>query len=328
MSETLRAIQKTYEEARKIGNLKPWTYLEESEVFAIEHPESHVLYFVQVIGKTQPLLGVQISKGYESYLRLQDFLKLGDTVIKANQLALYALHFNSEPLAEIDQERLKAVGIMEPTLHGWPRFKDFTPEYMPWHPSDDDFLILQILLPQIRLLLQLAEPDSSLLSSPEGCLIRRLENGLWHNEIQNKMPEEREKLSYLRPEEPQTLLALPQNSGTAFEAVMELSRVPFQTQPNERPFYPWIFLLIDAADGQLLDYRLTARNEHFASVSEGVVETLRKAGYRPGEILVEDTFTQVLMSGVCQEIGITVQKAKLEYGKRLVDLIQKKLTNA
>jgi hypothetical protein len=328
MSETLQAIQKTYEEAQKIANLQPWTYLEESEVFAIEHPESHVLYFVQVIGKTQPLLGVQISKGYEAYLRLQDWLKMGDAAIKANKLALYALHFNLEPLTEIDQVRLKVAGFTEPTPHGWPHFKDFTPEYLPWHLSDEDFYVLQILLPQTRLLLQLAESDPSLLASAEGCLIRRLENGLWHNEVQNNMPEEREKLSYLRPEEPQPLMALPQNSGAVFEAVMELSNVPFQTKPDERPFYPWIFLLIDAADGQLLDYRLTARQEHFASVSEGIVEALRKTGYRPSEILTEDTFTQVLISGVCQELGFSVRKATLEYGNRLVGLIQKKLANA
>lgn len=328
MSETLQAIQKTYEEAVKIANLQPWTFVEESEVFAIEHPESHVLYFVQVLGKTQPMLGIQISKGYEAYLRLQEWLKLGDTAIKANKLALYTLHFNSDSLAEIDQKRLEIAGITEPPASGWPRFKDFTPEYLPWHPSDEDFLNLQILLPQIRLLLQLAEPDPSLLSSPDGCLIRRSQKGIWQNEVQNLMPEEHEKLSYLRPEEPHLLMQLPQNPSAAFEAVMELSQVPFQTQADQRPFYPWIFLLIDATDGQLLDYRLTARNEHFASVSQGVVETLGKAGYRPGEILTADSFSQVLLSGVCQEIGVPVRKSTLEYGDRLVRLIQKKLADS
>jgi hypothetical protein len=328
MNETLPAIKKTYEEAQKIANLQPWTFIEESEVFAIEHPESHVLYFVQVIGKTQPMLGIQISKGYEAYLRLQEWLKLGDTAIKANKLALYTLHYNSEPLPEIDQQRLESSGITESPACGWPRFKDFTPEFLPWYPDDEDFLILQILLPQIRLLLQLAEPNPSLLSSPEGCLIRRSQKGIWHNEVQNLMPEEHEKLSYLRPEDPHILMQLPQNPSAAFEAVMELSTVPFQTQPDQRPFYPWIFLLIDAADGQLLDYRLTARKEHFASVSQGVVEALGKAGYRPGEILTADSFTQVLVSGVCQEIGIPVRKSTLEYGDRLVRLIQKKLADS
>ncbi len=328
MNETLPAIKKTYEEAQKIADLQPWTFIEESEVFAIEHPESHVLYFVQVIGKTQPMLGIQISKGYEAYLRLQEWLKLGDTAIKANKLALYTLHYNSEPLPEIDQQHLESSGITESPACGWPRFKDFTPEFLPWHPDDEDFLILQILLPQIRLLLQLAEPNPSLLSSPEGCLIRRSQKGIWHNEVQNLMPEEHEKLSYLRPEDPHILMQLPQNPSAAFEAVMELSTVPFQTQPDQRPFYPWIFLLIDAADGQLLDYRLTARKEHFASVSQGVVEALGKAGYRPGEILTADSFTQVLVSGVCQEIGIPVRKSTLEYGDRLVRLIQKKLADS
>lgn len=325
MNET---IHKVYLEAMNIANLEPWETINDSEVFAIEHPVSHLLYFVQVVGKSQPLFGIQISKGYEAYLRLQDWLKYGDSSIKANRLALYSLYYDFEPLQEIDAQRLSIAEVSAPTLKGWPRFRDFTPEYLPWHPSDEDFSILELLLPQIRLMLQIAKTAPTSLSSPDGCLIRRLQQGIWHTEVQNRMPEEREKLSYLRPEQPQAIRELPSNSGATFEAILGLSDIPFQTKVGERPFYPWIFLLIDAADGQLLDYRLTARSESFASVSEGFIEALAKAGYRPGEILVDTEMTQVILTGVCQDLNIPVRKATLEFGAKLLSLIQKKIATS
>lgn len=328
MNDFKNSIVKAYQEAMTLAQLAPWDFIQDQDVFAIEDPISKSLYFVNTQGQGESLKGLLISKGFDAYLQGQKWLHEGDKEIKANTLALYSLYFDHNPLADIEKARLNLAAINEPTPFGWPKFKDFTPEYLPWFPSDQDFEILRTILTQARIILSSAQREKGHLSTDYGCLVRKLVKGLWQEDFLAEMPEEHQRLAYMRPDNPQIIAALPQNNGASFEAVLELSDLPFQYNPQERPFYPWIFLLIDGADGRMLDYRLTSREENFVSISHSLVETLNKTGYRPKEIITAEPFTKLLLSELSQEMNINIVEGELQYGEKLCRLIKMRLKSS
>lgn len=327
MNSNIEAIKRSYQEAMTIAEISPWQFFKRDTVFAIEHPESKELYFVTVNGQDDELPGIIISKGYEAYLNGQAWLKEGDDKIKANALALYSLYYNDEPLEAKEEERLKLAEIQEPTAFGWPHFKDFTPEYLPWLPSDEDFKVLEVLLRQIRLMLGKAQDKKGYFDLDYGYMVRKLVKGIWQEEFAQEVPEEHSKLSYMRPNNPEVISQLPLNNGAVFEAVLELSDLPFQYEEGARPIYPWIFIMVNGADGSLLDYRLTSREESFISVSQSLVETLNNAGYRPSVINTDNAFTRMLLSELCRDLNVVAQEEKLEYADKLIRLVKMRLNS-
>lgn len=313
-------------ETSAIVALQPWTPIRESDVFAIEHPETHLLYFASILGQNGLNYGFYLAKGYEAYLNLQEWLSQKEEKMKTNQLALYMMQLAGyREMTDSDWQLLRKAGVMTATTKGYPRFKDYTPEYLPWQISDDDASLLCRLLPQVRQVIIKAEKDRSLLDSPKGCLIRRLVQGIWQDDYQAIMPKERQLLSYLRPENPQAIQSLPRKEDLAFECSLFLSTKPILLKAGERPFYPWIFLIIDAKTGQLIDYQLTTKAEHFAAISTNMVSVLQKAGCKPREIKTGSEIAQTILSGICQELDIPVSLASLRYAPDLMQLIQSKL---
>ncbi|MCE5196073.1 MAG: hypothetical protein LLG09_02950 [Negativicutes bacterium] len=313
-------------ETAVIVALQPWNQFRESDVFAIEHPKTHLLYFVSIFGQNGLDYGFSLAKGYEAYLNLQEWLSQTDEKIKPNQLALYLMQLAGfREMTDADWRLLQKAGSMTATAKGYPRFKDYTPEYLPWLINDTDAALLCRLLPQVRQVIVRAEKDRALIDSAKGCLIRRLLHGIWQDDYQAIMPKERQLLSYLRPENPEVIQSLPSKPDLIFECSLVLSLKPIRLKEGERPFYPWIFLLIDAGNGRLIDYQLTSKAENFAAISMSLLRVLQKAGCRPSEIKTGSEMARTILSGICQELGIPVSLTSLRYAPELMQMIQNKL---
>ena len=313
-------------ETSAIVALQPWTHIRESDVFAIEHPETHQLYFTSIFGQNGLDYGFYLAKGYEAYLNLQEWLGQKEEKLKTNQLALYMMQLAGyREMSEPDWQLLQKAGRMTATAKGYPRFKDYTPDYLPWQINDDDATLLCRLLPQIRQVIIKTEKNPSLLDSAKGCLIRRLIHRIWQDDYQAIMPKERQLFSYLRPENPQVIQRLPRKEDWTFECSLFLSVKPILLKEGERPFYPWIFLMVDAKSGQLIDYQLTSKAENFAAISINMIRVLQKAGCRPCEIKAGSEMARTILSGICQELDIPVSLSSLRYAPELMQLIQNKL---
>jgi len=137
-----------------IQQLSPWIFMEESDVFGFQDPESGALGFVSVMGRLGEFQAISVYRGVEGLYGWRNFKELlesdakseaaHDMVYEIPQLQLAFV----EPmiLEKRDREIIKASSFKFSKTQQ-PQFRSYRPGYLPWFITREEASHLVYALP-------------------------------------------------------------------------------------------------------------------------------------------------------------------------------------
>jgi hypothetical protein len=127
------------EVANYIQEMSPWHFMEETDVFGFEDPESGALGFVSVMGKLGEYRAISVYRGVEGlygWRHFEELLEIDANSEEAHDVLLeipqLQLAFGPAAMLEKrDRDIIKASGLkFSKTQH--PQFRSYRPGYLPW----------------------------------------------------------------------------------------------------------------------------------------------------------------------------------------------------
>jgi hypothetical protein len=120
--------------AIKLRALAPWRWMEETDVFGVENPDTSELGFVSIMGTLGEHEAVALYLGAEG---LFAFVKLiEDDAAPAESLIqirhVQAAFSDRAYLEKEDRDLIKQLGLKFRGANAWPMFRSYRPGYLPW----------------------------------------------------------------------------------------------------------------------------------------------------------------------------------------------------
>ena len=151
ITENEQLLLPSHEEAKtlcelalRVKALAPWKWMEEMDVFGVEHPDTGELGFVSIMGNVGEYEAVAVYRGAEGlygFIDLQsDPSAPPERVIDIPQLQ--AAFPDSRFLEKPDRELLKGAGLKSRGARSYPQFRSYRPGYHPWFVTREEARLL------------------------------------------------------------------------------------------------------------------------------------------------------------------------------------------
>lgn len=289
-----------YSLAVALRELAPWQWMVETQVFGVEHPETHELGFVSIMGTRGEHLSAAIYLGPKA---LYDFLQIQET--GEDPMAIFdvpqlQVSFEDRDRLEAEDRRnIKELGLKFRGRQQYPIFRSFEPGYMPWFVDTEEaqfltYAIEQVLdvAPRVRvepdLVIDGYDPDAQFF------LVRVADASgdtwVWHDEVRRIPP-------------PTVQFPTPSPIAARTDEFKAMDRQPQMTfqidhfyvpapigEPGARPYFPKALLIVDAESGFILGTELmrpyNTEAETDAALADGLIRALSQSPFLPGEIQV------------------------------------------
>jgi hypothetical protein len=238
------------------------------------------------------------------------------------------LSFESRDQLEPEQRRIvKQLGLSFRGHNSWPVFRSSRPGFVPWSIDADEAGILAVALEQLlHVAPRLRLNGTSVLKDDlTEYLVRfrnRSDGGAWTEEFRTIPRLEAAPPIAPGPEQIRKCRALP--------AVHNSIEVDFFMMPTgiregkDRPYYPFIFVLVEAKSGIVAGQKLLSPNGSlegmFASLPEELLGQLMQIGIRPATVILRPGRLRKILHPVCDDLGIRIHASnrlpKLDEFKR------------
>jgi hypothetical protein len=120
--------------AVKVKALAPWGWMEETDVFGVENPDTGELGFVSIMGTLGEHEAVALYLGAEGLYAFIDLIEdeaaPAETLIQIRHVQ--AAFSDREYLEKEDRDLIKQLGLKFRGANAWPMFRSYRPGYLPW----------------------------------------------------------------------------------------------------------------------------------------------------------------------------------------------------
>lgn len=120
--------------AIKLKALAPWGWMEETDVFGVENPDTGELGFVSIMGTLGEHEAVALYLGAEGLYAFVDLIE--DEAAPAESLIqirhVQAAFSDRQYLEKEDRDLIKQLGLKFRGANAWPMFRSYRPGYLPW----------------------------------------------------------------------------------------------------------------------------------------------------------------------------------------------------
>ena len=135
----------------EVKDLKPWRWMEETDLIGIENPETGEIGFISVMGSLGEHEAVALYLGAEG---LYEFIDLHTDDSSTAQRVLENRHLQAafserKYLEKQDRDLIKQLGLKFSGRRAWPMFRSYRPGYLPWFVTLDEARFLIHALSQI-----------------------------------------------------------------------------------------------------------------------------------------------------------------------------------
>lgn len=292
-----------YRLAARVKELAPWQWMDESDVFGVQDPETGELGFVSIMGMAGEHFAVAVYLGAEGLYGILDFAS-AEVMTTPEQLLdipqLQASFENRDLLDRRDRDVIKKLGLKFRGAHAWPMFRSYRPGLMPWFVTAEEARLLTHALAQTLEVAPRVKDNPDLLyagaddEDGETYLVRvprRQGDGLaWEDRMMRVPPPEREAVS-AAPLDAELLGRLKQLPRRALELEIDLRSLPTGVgERGERPYRPYMLMLADGRSGLIVGAELLMPEPSLAEmrgqVPTKLAQLLAQAGVVPETINV------------------------------------------
>ncbi|MGY0692102.1 plasmid pRiA4b ORF-3 family protein [Virgibacillus sp. FSP13] len=134
--------------AKEFHKMKPWNYMDDSQIFAVVDPISKERLFCSVLGSGGETFGLAVyvgKSGYNAFLDIMDGA-IDDFDVVLNQRSLLVTFEDREELEKEDYQLIKTYNVPFRGRKTWPEFRSFKPGFVPWFIDDEEARMMNIVL--------------------------------------------------------------------------------------------------------------------------------------------------------------------------------------
>lgn len=305
-----------YDAARQFSELKPWLWMSDADLFAVEDPAGGETGYCCVLGQMEQVFALVVylgPEGLQAYLDLQSGrTDESDPDMAYSQKALMLSLENREDLEPRDRQTIKGLNLKFRGRHAWPQFKSYLPGYVPWHLTYRQAGFLTLAVEQSIDVAGRFKEDPQLLGIGIGDSVltrvpRKSGDSLTWSDAWIPLPSlEKPPLEVpdVEPGRLEPLKGSPQKRGQAWE--IEGFHFPGGVHDAERPYYPKVGLVMDHALGTALHFWLKPPWEFSSTLQEQMLDFLEQCNALPGRFLVRRKELLELLQPIASALGITL----------------------
>jgi len=311
---TLDEWRRLYKAAMRLKDLAPWKWMEETDLFGVQNPETSELGFASIMGQLGEHLALALYLGQEGLSMFWNYEAVA-AYAPAEELLeiphLQASFEDRDQLSERDRQVIKGLGLKFRGRQAWPMFRSYRPGSCPYYLEPAEARFLTCALEQAAELAPRVGDNPELLNPPgeDTYLVRvpREEAGrlVWEDRVQTVPLVEPEPISI--PMDLDLLEALKELPQTlTLEADLFLAPICIGER-DTRPYFPYMLMAVEAEHGfvlasELMEPRPTPQAAK-GQVPLKLVSRLTQLGSAPREVRVRTPLLFALLQPLAEEVG-------------------------
>lgn len=303
-----------YQAAKEFGEIKPWEWMIETDIFGVQNPLTGEIGYCCVMGEMGEVLAMAVYLGTEG---LQGYRNIIEGLVEPEdpdsmfvQNCLMVAFEDRDNLEDEDMAFIKKLGLKFRGKRAWPLFSRYEPGYFPSSINIEDVLYLTAVLQQAKDVCLRLKKDEKLLSPPkENFYLVRVpgnDKDIWQDTWMAPAPFKKTdchaRIDELRI---QKIKKIAQPSPAVWEVDFFYAPTPIEA---ERPYYPYAIMIADSGSGFIHDMQLSDRSEYIAAFPAYFLSCIENNAMAPSEILVRKEETVSLLQPIMMKLGIKLRK--------------------
>ncbi len=325
-----------YEAAHEFQKLAPWKWMYDDDLFGVENPADDSIGYCCVMGNAGEMYALAVYLGIEG---LRSYWETSDTAVTSPlsamfiQKCLMVSFEETKYLEDEDKKQIDTLGFSYKRGQAKPQFRDYSPGYAPWFINEEQAIYLTTAIKQAIGVAKKYQLDDDYLDheeEPEAYLLRVCkanEDGLtWQNKWEiPALEEENEnedntnnendskegkgkvidmasaaKISWAKSNLPK--------QDSVF--LVDLAFLPTPVMGEERPYYPQLFIWIDAESGMIImpeddiDEIIYAPGEFENNYLKAFFTQLESIGHIPERIVLSNEALNELLAPIAESLDI------------------------
>lgn len=319
---SLTEWQALYRAADQIAELAPWTWMEETDVFAVENPETGEMGFVSATGTAGDHPSVTVYCGAAALYQFLEILAHDEPEFRGASEAILEipqLQASFEARTYLQPEDVAVIvslGLHYRGANGWPMFRSFTPGYIPWFVDAAEARFLTHVLEQMDDVAPRFREDPALLRK-EGnesflsrIAARKGSSLTWEDQIIRVAEPPRAAIPMVVPEEMLTSLSKLPRGGEPLD--VDLFLVPALVgEEGGRAPYMHMLLMVGARTGMVLGHEILTAvptlDKMLGAVAGHVATAIVEVGTLPIEVRVRSWRMLRLLQPLTMKLGIALE---------------------
>jgi hypothetical protein len=329
-------VKTLYTLAAQIKALAPWHWMEETDVFGVEDPDTGEVGFVSIMGKLgeHQAIGVYVGlEGINGFIDLQ--CDPSATHHRLLEIPQVQLSF-TEPgfLERRDRDLIKSSGLKFSGAK--PQFRSYRPGFLPWFITlKEARLLIHLLAQTLQVVKRFADQSVAFPASDELDTEPFLVRVSRKAETSRKEDSERAAVSSPELVWDDQIQRIPRPTLQPIDfsvdrsLMRKLKKIPIATtqleadlftgpgkvgKPHERPMALYILMLADRLSGMILGFEALGADPSlermYASVPGKIVEHLSENNLLPKQIIVRSELLFDLLEPLATELGIQLRQAE------------------
>jgi hypothetical protein len=315
-NEEWRAL---YQAAVDFKSLRPWTWMDETDLFGVRNPADGVVGYCCVIGELGETLGLVVylgAKGLKSFHSLiNGSPETQEDEALYSQTCMTGFFEDRNNLDKADLQVIKDVGLKFRGSQAWPLFRVHEPGYLPWYLERDHVLFLTLVFRQASDVCLRAKENPGLFSPPRpGLLLVRTAEGkdpagvwtdTWHPP--DPPPDEGASPSVDEVKLRRLKKAITRRKGT-WEVDFFYS--PGVVTGEGRPYFPPVFLFVDHESGMVLNVQVVPLEGYGSEFQASFLAFIEKTTLLPERVLVRREEAQRLLQPLASRLEFRLDRVE------------------
>lgn len=297
-----------------------WEWMDDTDLFGVKNPEDGQIGYCCVMGSAGLLRGLNVNQGTEglqTYLRMRfGDASAHDESLIYTQHCLVATLEDRTSLKKPDFEVIKELGLRFRGRQAWPVFRSYRPGYAPWYLTGAEARQLTTALEQTLEIAARLAKNREELSHPEQnrYFVRvREADGRWYDHFLEPDPLEKVERPVCEPVDSSRLArireGIPASRGMGPWEV-DFSVAPFAVGDRERPFFPYLLLVVEPGSGFVLDCHVAGPDDYLTECRKALLDLIERMGTLPKGFHVQRDEVRQWLAPVATALGIPVSKVR------------------
>lgn len=297
--------------ADELKKLKPWTWMKDDQIFALNHPSEDNLVYCSVMGASMQEFGLAVyigDRGLSSLQKTMDMQPISELIYE--QQSLLVSFSNRDELEQDDYKLIKALGLKYRGKKQWPLFRSFVPGYYPWFLNKQEVELLIAILPQVIEVCKQVKEKPSRVPAYDGETLACFDNSGQSQIITTEHPETEELVPNKHAID-ELLLQRMKKQLKRVDVPIEVDYFYFnealQDFPEQRPYFPIMLLAIER-EHRLIVYQEVIHPAELQSIPECIVAMFHKLKALPTEIWIQRNALNTMIKPLTDKLNIKLRQ--------------------
>lgn len=327
--------KRLYGAAVAFRELGCWEWMEDTDLFAVQNPETGETGYCVVMGALGEFYALGVYRGGEGLAILDEMhadVEFEDPLVSlGKQNCLMASFGARNDLDKQDLALIRELGLRFRGANAWPAFRSHLPGYYPWFLDGCEARFLAFVLEQAVDVTTRYKSDPTLLDLPDdGVVFTRVPvaNGAdlaWKDEWRPPEP----------PPDPESFPApvidLPRLQAVKRRDVrrtgeweIEMASFPEPVKEEGRPYYPLLLLCADSKSGYVLSSQLVHPAQMPGIIPDLILNVLEKSPVRPRKVVFRQPYFLPCLESLAPSLDFEIERAdELPMAEEALDFLMR-----